>query len=209
MNRLDPVRASSYGQEWSLTPVDRLGVWLSGRSIRAATGSVKGSTLGDFGAGFEARITRSLLPQLKHAVVVDLSISDDLQREPKVTVVEGQLPAVMSKVADSSLDVALCISVLEHLWEPELMLAELYRVLRTGGTCIVSVPTWQGKRFLELSAFRLGLSPAEEMDDHKTYYDPKDLWPLLVRAGFVPHAIRCRRHKLGLNTLAVCQKEQP
>ena len=43
------------------------------------------------------------------------------------------------------------------------------------------------------------------MDDHKTYYDPRDLWPLLVRAGFRPQAIRCLRHKFGLNTFAVCQ----
>jgi hypothetical protein len=44
------------------------------------------------------------------------------------------------------------------------------------------------------------------MDDHKMYYDPKDLWPLLVRSGFAPHAISCRRHKFGLNTVAVCKK---
>ena len=43
------------------------------------------------------------------------------------------------------------------------------------------------------------------MDDHKRYYDPRDLWPLLVEAGFAPHAIRCRRHKFGLNTFAVCR----
>ncbi len=43
------------------------------------------------------------------------------------------------------------------------------------------------------------------MDDHKLYYDPRDLWPLLVRAGFKPPAIRCFRHKFGLNTFAVCQ----
>jgi SAM-dependent methyltransferase len=163
--------------------------------------------LGDFGAGFEARHTRQLLPDLAHALVVDVAVSEALRRESKVTVLEGRLPSVMGEVPDSSLDIALCISVLEHLWEPQEMLSELYRVLRPGGTCVVNVPTWQGKRLLELSAFRLGLSPAAEMDDHKLYYDPKDLWPLLVRAGFVPHAIRCRRHKLGLNTLAVCRKE--
>ena len=56
-----------------------------------------------------------------------------------------------------------------------------------------------------ISAARAGLSPAEEMDDHKTYYDPQDLWPLLVRAGFAPHGIRCYTHKFGLNTFAVCR----
>jgi hypothetical protein len=63
------------------------------------------------------------------------------------------------------------------------------------------------KRFVEFCAFRLGLSSPEEMDDHKMYYDSKDLWPLLRRAGFLPHNIRCFRHKGGLNAFAVCRTE--
>jgi hypothetical protein len=43
------------------------------------------------------------------------------------------------------------------------------------------------------------------MDDHKNYFDPKDLWPLLVKAGFRPRNIRCFRHKFGLNTFAICR----
>ena len=42
------------------------------------------------------------------------------------------------------------------------------------------------------------------MDDHKWYFDPRDLWPLLVRAGFKPSEIQCHRHKFGLNTFAAC-----
>ena len=43
------------------------------------------------------------------------------------------------------------------------------------------------------------------MDDHKAYYDPRDLWPMLVEAGFKPRNISCFRHKFGLNTFAVCR----
>ena len=60
--------------------------------------------------------------------------------------------------------------------------------------------------FLELSAFRLGLSTPESIDDHKTYYDKRDLWPLLVAAGFKPSQIDMRYHKLSLNLFAVCKK---
>jgi hypothetical protein len=43
------------------------------------------------------------------------------------------------------------------------------------------------------------------MDDHKWYFDPRELWLLLVRAGFKPSEIRCGRHKFGLNTFAACR----
>ena len=82
-------------------------------------------------------------------------------------------------------------------------------MLAPGGTAMFNVPTWRGKWFLELAAFRLGVSHADEMDDHKTYYDPRDLWPLLVRAGFRPSEIRCHRHKFGLNTFAICRTTDP
>jgi predicted SAM-dependent methyltransferase len=97
----------------------------------------------------------------------------------------------------------LLISVLEHLWEPQAVLSACHGLLKPGGSLVVNVPTWLGKRFLEFSAFRLGTSPAAEMDDHKMYYDRRDLWPLLVRAGFRPSRIRTRYHKFGLNLFAV------
>ena len=105
---------------------------------------------------------------------------------------------------DASLDVVMCTSVLEHLWDPDAVLRSS-DVPRAGGVCLVNVPTWLGKWFLELSAFKLGTSGPEEIADHKHYFDPRDLWPGLVRAGFSPEWIRCRRHKFGLNTFAVCR----
>lgn len=85
------------------------------------------------------------------------------------------------------------------------MLAECRRLLAPGGVLLVNVPSWRGKRWLEFSAFRLGLSPADEMDDHKRYFDPRDLWPLLRAAEFLPSEIRCTRYKWGLNTFATCR----
>jgi SAM-dependent methyltransferase len=198
-------RLTSFGQGYSPSVVDRFGVWLSARALRREVGSFAGKRLGDFGCGYEASFARSVLDEVASAVLVDVALADDLKAHRRVTAIEGQLPESLSDIPDGSLDVALCISVLEHLWEPLEMLRELRRVTASGGTCVVNVPTWRGKTFLELSAYRLGLSPREEMDDHKRYYDPSELWPLLVRAGFVPHSISCHRHKFGLNTLAVCR----
>lgn len=201
----DLARDTSFGQEGRMTAVDRAGVWLSGHQIRRTVGSIDGKDVGDFGCGFQATYMRTVLAQVKSATLVDIKLADDLKSRPDVTAIEGQLPGILQDRPDRSLDVILCMSVLEHLREPGQALSHFRRLLRPGGVCAINVPSWHGKRALEFSAFRLGLSPASEMDDHKRYYDPRDLWPLLVAAGFMPHGIRCFRHKFTLNTFAVCK----
>lgn len=196
-------RTSSFGQSGKVTIVDRFGVWLSKRQIRRVVGPLAGKDVADVGCGYDATFMRNVLDEVGTATLIDVSLAPDLLEQPKVQAIEGLLPGAMEKIPDRSLDVVLSMSVVEHLWEPDLTLSHMFRVLRPGGVCAVNVPSWRGKRALEFSAFKLGLSPAEEMDDHKMYYDPRDLWPLMVRAGFAPHAIRCFRHKFGLNTFAI------
>jgi SAM-dependent methyltransferase len=197
------ARTGSFGEHHDPTPVDRFGVWLSSVAVRR-NASFAGARLGDFGCGFDASFTRTQLPVVASALLVDLSIAPDLKDDPKVTAVEGTIPDVLPTVESGSLDITMCLSVLEHLWDPEAALRELRRVTRPGGMVLLNVPSWAGKRALELSAFKLHLSPAEEMDDHKWYFDPRDLWPMLVRVGFKPSQIRCHRHTFGHNTFAAC-----
>jgi len=201
------MRERAYGQGYQPTMVDRFGVWLSARQIRRYAGSMAGKEVGDFGCGYDAALIRTVLPELKRAVLVDSALAADLKGSPKVQAIEGTLPDVLDGIPSGSLDIVLCVSVLEHLWDPLTALQHFRRIVRRGGTCLFNVPSWRGKKFLEYSAFRLGLSPKDEMDDHKAYYDVKDLWPLLVRAGFLPSRIRCFSHKFGLNTFAVCRSD--
>ena len=198
------TRSASYGQLEQLTPIDRLGVWLSRRQVQNRVGDVSGKRIGDFGCGFHARLGVELVASAAHVTLVDVALADNLKEHPKITAFEGPLPAAMEKVPDSSLDVTLCISVLEHLWEDQAMLNELRRVTAPGGVCALSVPGWLDKPFLEFTAFRMGIQP-DEMDDHKRYYGIRDLWPMLRRAGFLPHAISCRRYKLATSVFAVCR----
>jgi SAM-dependent methyltransferase len=200
----DRARERAYGQDYQPTFVDRFGVWLSARQIRRYAGSMAGKELGDFGCGYHAAFVRRVLPELERAVLVDSALAADLKNSPKITAIEGTLPDALEQIDSSSLDLVLCISVLEHLWDPLAVLRDCLRIVRPDGICLFNVPSWRGKKFLEYSAFKLGLSPKDEMDDHKTYYDVKDFWPLLVRAGFLPSGIRCFPHKFGLNTFAVC-----
>ena len=200
-------RTQSFGQGGS-SFVDRFGVWLSRRHLRRVAPDFRGLSVGDFGCGFEAMLTKQLVGVASHVTLVDVAVSGGFKSRDGVRVLEGYLPEVLCQIDDVSLDVVLCVSVLEHLWDPLLTLREIRRVLRPGGVVLVNVPTWRGKKYLEFSAFRLGLSPAAEMDDHKAYYDPKDLWPLIVQSGFAPHAIKVRKHKFGLNCYAIARVDR-
>lgn len=203
---VDKKRSSSYGQEADLSLVDRAGVWLSERRIRRVLGGLEGKRLADIGCGYRAMFAVRVQPVVSTLTLLDVALDPDLAELPNVRCIVGTLPEGLSDLESESVDVLVCNSVLEHLWDPLRTLQEFWRILTPGGGCFVNVPSWEGKRFLEFSAFRLGLSPADEMDDHKCYYDPKDLWPLLVRGGFLPRHITCHRHKFGLNTYAVCRK---
>jgi SAM-dependent methyltransferase len=205
VNASEPTRVTSFGQGHELTMVDRFGVWLSGHQIRKHVPSFDGLVVADVGCGYDATFIRQVLPRIERAVLLDVTLSPEFQAADRIDTIEGTLPDTLAHVPDASVDVAMCTSVLEHLWDPQRTLGEMRRILRLGGVCLVNVPSWRGKWFLEFSAFRLGLSPADEMNDHKAYYDPRDLWPLLVRAGFRPQDITIHRHKFGLNTFAACR----
>jgi SAM-dependent methyltransferase len=200
-------RSNSYMQNSKPTAVYRFGVWLSGRSIRRFVPSFAGKRVGDFGCGFQAAFARTIAGEAANVILVDVALADDLKADGRIRAIEGRLPDALASIDGASLDVVMMVSVLEHVSDAPGLLREVRRVLAPGGVALVNVPSWRGKWFLELSAFRLGLSPAAEMDDHKMYYDVRDLWPLLVAAGFRPSRIRCFPHKFGLNTFAVCQAE--
>ncbi|MBL8957695.1 MAG: methyltransferase domain-containing protein [Myxococcaceae bacterium] len=200
------MRSESFGESWKPTVVDRFGVWLSSRAIKRWVPTFAGKRVGDFGCGFHASFSRTLVGEVQSLVLADVSLSPELKTLPEVRTLEGALPGSLDGLESGSLDVALCVSVLEHLWDAKGMLKQLHRLLAPGGVALLNVPSWRGKTYLELSAFKLGLSPKAEMDDHKAYYDVKDLWPLLVEAGFLPSRIHCFAHKFGLNTFAACER---
>jgi SAM-dependent methyltransferase len=196
----------SYGQK-KLSLVDRVGVWLSQRAISRELPNRSNLEVLELGCGFRAAQLVALAPRLKHGVGVDFQLAPELSSLEKLTFHEGTIEETLLTLTAQTFDAVLLISVLEHLRDPLFVIEAVLGLLRPSGVLLINVPTWRGKAFLEFSAFRLGLSPKIEMDDHKMYYDKRDLWPLLVRAGFKPSLIKLRYHKFGLNLFAVARCE--
>lgn len=199
------TKPEAFGEATALSFVDRFGVYLSSRRLRKEVRDFRGLRVADFGCGYFATFARTILSDVQSMTLADLKLDPELAANPKVMALEGDLQESLAGVPDQSLDVVMCISVLEHLEDPVSTLKHFKRISAPGGILLINVPSWRGKYFLELSAFRLGLSVGDSIDDHRFYFDPRDLWPLLVRAGFRPKNISCFKHKFGLNTFAVCR----
>jgi len=195
----------SYGQH-GLTLADRAGAWLSQVAIRRCLRNRNDLEVLELGCGYRATNLIALKPKLKRGIGVDFQIAPELLVHQNFTFYQAPIEEVLPELESNTLDVVMLISLLEHLVDPQFVTQSARRVLRPSGLLLINVPTWIGKRFLELSAFRLGLSPKLEIDDHKMYYGKRDLWPLLVRSGFKPSQIQLRYHKFGLNLFAAAKK---
>jgi 2-polyprenyl-3-methyl-5-hydroxy-6-metoxy-1,4-benzoquinol methylase len=55
-------------------------------------------------------------------------------------VIEGDVDAAMAKLPDERYDTVLCLDVLEHLVDPWSTARRIHRLLRPGGTIIISLP---------------------------------------------------------------------
>lgn len=205
---LTKAAVPAYGQE-GMVVVDRFRTWLITHAIRRKL-PVSGSfRLLDIGCGHYATHLISNYDRLEEGWGIDLAIDEQIKNLPRLQFLEGTVEDCLPQTPDSYFDVVLLISVLEHLWDPLEALREIRRTLRPGGKLLINVPTWAAKPVLEFSAFRLGTTTASSIDDHKMYYAKRDLWPLLIRAGFRSREVRLAYQFLGMTLFATAYKSEP
>lgn len=95
-------------------------------------------------------------------------------RYPRVDARTGNLAAL--PLADAAVDVVVNFQVIEHLWDQGQFIAECARVLRPGGTLMVSTPN------------RITFSPGRDTPInpfHTRELNAAELTELLVEGGFV------------------------
>jgi SAM-dependent methyltransferase len=199
------LKRNSFGTK-KLSFIDLFGVWLSKRALSKQLKGMSGINALELGCGYAAKNLIAIEDKCKKITGIDFNISEEIKKNPKFYGLECSIDNGLKRLNKDKFDLIMIISVLEHLTDPEETLIKCRNLLNKNGILLINVPTWTGKSFLEFSAFRLGLSPKEEMEDHKMYYNKRDLWPLLIRSGFLPSKIKMHYHKFHLNLFSIAKK---
>lgn len=201
------MRENSYGQSRKLNFLDLVGEYLSKRSFTRLLKRNKNlqKSMLDAGCGFNARLTSGIWEKFSICYLADISLSPKIKAidSDRLKLLEGPIEETLKSITDQSIDFIVANNVIEHLINPDSVIVEFRRIISKRGLIYINVPSWRGKYFLELAAFRLGMAPVEEMQDHKNYYSKHELWTLVRRSNFNPRAISISSRKFGLNSTVV------
>jgi len=101
----------------------------------------------DIGCG-RGRLLDGLASRAKRSIGVDISkagIWTGQERSKKVFFITGD--ALRLPVRDDTCDLCLCVHVIEHVEEYNLLLKEIFRIMRSGGRAVFITPNRKWSRF--------------------------------------------------------------
>ena len=109
---------------------------------------------------------------------------------------------------DCYCEVVTMLAVFEHI-EPErirILIAEISRILKPGGTFVITTPApWTGLLLKMMAKF--GLVSKVEIDEHKAVYSRKKISSMLAKNGFEAGNIRSGYFEGFMNIWAVAKKQ--
>jgi len=182
------------------TPFDRFVAWCR---FRAAAPHIReGSAVCDVGCGAGAPFLNYLKARIASGVGLD-EYTGESPRD-KISIVRADITASLP-VESAQFDHVTMLAVLEHLPQPAGVLAEAYRILRPGGSLIMTWPSPAVDPILEILT-RIGLVNNElGFDQHQPRIPLEKLKSMLTGIGFT--RFQSGKFELGLNNWLVAHKE--
>lgn len=148
------------------------------RKLRPALAQLTGQVL-DVGAGQSP--WRGWLPQTARYRGIDVGNAHEFGMGPDLPDIVYYEGGAMP-FSDQSFDGVLCIEVLEHVEDPQLLIAEMARVLKKGGTLLLTVP-WSARQ--------------HHLPNDYHRFTSQRLHALLVKGGFGGIEIAARGNDIG------------
>lgn len=155
----------------------------------------------DVGCGWDYRLLRTLEPFIESGVGVDYKVRNSENGRIKTMrmIMGDKLP-----FATESFDVITLLAVLEHLTDPLGMIKEIERILKKNGKLVMTVPSKAAQPVLEFLSYRLKIVSADEIRDHKKYYNRDELKKLFSQTGMT---IELHKYfQMGMNNFCVVKK---
>lgn len=161
----------------------------------------KDGTALDIGCGREGAFLYRHKKRLKVGIGVDYRQNNHIDENLKFICNKG-----MKKIPidDESCDVVFMVAVLEHLLEPNQVIADCYRMLKHGGHIVITTPTPLSKGLLEYMAFKIHVISEEEIAEHVHYWSGAEIERLLKQYGF--KIIKYKRFWFGMNSMCIGMK---
>lgn len=110
---------------------------------------------------------------------------------------------------DNFFDVITMLAVFEHieLNVIDFVLREIKRILKKDGTFIITTPAPWADKILHNMA-KIGLISPEEIHEHKSHYNIKEIISLLLNSGYKKEHIKSGYFELGFNIWLAIENEK-
>jgi SAM-dependent methyltransferase len=197
------MRNKSFGQD-GVSLVDGIIFYLRSRKIKKHLHNV--DSLVDIGCGYNADLLRLIQKKfnIKKCIGADLSVNLDLNTDNFV-LQKKNINCEKIDLPDQSVDRVVSLAVLEHLENPENLVSEAFRLLKSNGKLILTTPSIFAKPILEFLGM-FGLIDYAEVKDHKNYFNKRQLKAMMIEAGFKKSDIEAKSFLFGLNNIIICTK---
>lgn len=183
-------------------------IWHSSRFLEIAkvTKQINGPIL-DVGC-HSGTFTKKIADLTKSKEIYGIDISGD-----SIDAINKRIPFGHFTVADAQdkipfkdelFDAVYCLEVLEHVDHPDKVLDEIYRCLKSGGTCLILVPS-ESKLFKIVWLLWTLVFPVWR-HAHVQDFSGSRLERALIEHGF--KIISIKKFNLGMLKLVVCQKNE-
>lgn len=158
----------------------------------------------DFGCGTTSFLLNSVKSKITSGVGIDYDVNN--KKESNVEYIKFKFDKRLP-FKDKIFDKVFLLAVLEHIDVKVIdsLFLEFRRVLKNGGKIVLTTPTPESKNILEFLAYRLKIISSKEIQDHKKYYDLKEIKSIAKRSKLI-----LSEYKLfffNLNSKVVLQKD--
>lgn len=154
----------------------------------------------DIGCGSDYYLLSSLKRRIKSGTGIDMAVRS--KKDGNITVRKMPIGTKLP-FKTGTFDAVTMIAFIEHIDKPDKILSECNRVLRKGGTIIITTPMKQAKPFWELLV-NLGLTEEKTTEDHKQYFSKELIEKMFKKNGF--RVLVSKKFEAGMNYIAVAKK---